>query len=87
MVERVGRSYGYQDTTVVMEAQLAMIKLEPDEHMTFVKGWHPRLPAYGHVRVHSRPAVEGPNGSGKSLTRALTIGPPTTWVCASAIAC
>ena len=50
MVERVGRSYGYQDTTVVMEAQLAMIKLEADEHMTFVKGGIPGFPPMAYTQ-------------------------------------
>jgi len=50
MVERVGRTYGYEDTTVVMEAQLAMIKLEADEHMTFVKGGIPGFPPMAYTQ-------------------------------------
>ena len=50
MVERVGRTYGYADTTVVMEAQLAMIKLEADEHMTFVKGGIPGFPPMAYTQ-------------------------------------
>jgi uncharacterized membrane protein YjjP (DUF1212 family) len=50
MVERVGRTYGYADTTVVMEAQLAMIKLEVDEHMTFVKGGIPGFPPMAYTQ-------------------------------------
>ena len=51
MVERVGRTYGYEDTTVAMEAQLAMIKLEPDEEMTFVKGGIPGLPPMAYTQT------------------------------------
>jgi uncharacterized membrane protein YjjP (DUF1212 family)/uncharacterized membrane protein YjjB (DUF3815 family) len=51
MVERVGRTYGYEDTTVVMEAQLAMIKLEPDENMTFVKGGIPGFPPMAYTQT------------------------------------
>ena len=51
MVERVGRTYGYEDTTVVMEAQLAMIKLEPDEEMTFVKGGIPGFPPMAYTQT------------------------------------
>jgi uncharacterized membrane protein YjjP (DUF1212 family)/uncharacterized membrane protein YjjB (DUF3815 family) len=51
MVERVGRTYGYADTTVIMEAQLAMIKLEADEHMTFVKGGIPGLPPLAYTQT------------------------------------
>ena len=50
MVERVGRTYGYDDTTVAMEAQLAMIKLEPDEEMTFVKGGIPGFPPMAYTQ-------------------------------------
>ena len=50
MVERVGRTYGYEDTTVAMEAQLAMIKLEPDEEMTFVKGGIPGFPPMAYTQ-------------------------------------
>jgi uncharacterized membrane protein YjjP (DUF1212 family)/uncharacterized membrane protein YjjB (DUF3815 family) len=51
MVERVGRTYGYEDTTVAMEAQLAMIKLEADEEMTFVKGGIPGLPPMAYTQT------------------------------------
>ena len=51
IVERVGRTYGYEDTTVVMEAQLAMIKLEPDEEMTFVKGGIPGFPPMAYTQT------------------------------------
>jgi uncharacterized membrane protein YjjP (DUF1212 family)/uncharacterized membrane protein YjjB (DUF3815 family) len=51
MVERVGRTYGYGDTTVIMEAQSAMIKLEADEHMTFVKGGIPGLPPLAYTQI------------------------------------
>jgi uncharacterized membrane protein YjjP (DUF1212 family)/uncharacterized membrane protein YjjB (DUF3815 family) len=51
MVERVGRTYGYEGTTVAMEAQLAMIKLEPDEEMTFVKGGIPGLPPMAYTQT------------------------------------
>ena len=51
MVERVGRTYGYADTTVAMEAQLAMIKLEPDEEMTFVKGGIPGIPPMAYTQT------------------------------------
>jgi uncharacterized membrane protein YjjP (DUF1212 family)/uncharacterized membrane protein YjjB (DUF3815 family) len=50
MVERVGRTYGYEDTKVAMEAQLAMIKLEPDEEMTFVKGGIPGFPPMAYTQ-------------------------------------
>jgi len=50
MVERVGRTYGYQDTTVAMEAQLAMIKLEPDDEITFVKGGIPGFPPLAYTQ-------------------------------------
>ena len=51
MVERVGRTYGYEDTTVAMEAQLAMIKLEADEEMTFVKGGIPGFPPMAYTQT------------------------------------
>ncbi|MGB5168171.1 MAG: hypothetical protein WBP49_07185, partial [Acidimicrobiia bacterium] len=51
MVERVGRIYGYEDTTVAMEAQLAMIKLEPDEELTFVKGGIPGFPPMAYTQT------------------------------------
>jgi uncharacterized membrane protein YjjP (DUF1212 family)/uncharacterized membrane protein YjjB (DUF3815 family) len=51
MVERVGRTYGYKDTTVAMEAQLAMIKLERDEEMTFVKGGIPGFPPMAYTQT------------------------------------
>jgi len=51
MVERVGRTYGYEDTTVAMEAQLAMIKLEADEEMTFVKGGFPGFPPMAYTQT------------------------------------
>lgn len=51
MVERVGRTYGYADTTIAMEAQLAMIKLEPDEEMTFVKGGIPGFPPMAYTQT------------------------------------
>ncbi|AOS97586.1 hypothetical protein AUP74_02170 [Microbulbifer aggregans] len=44
MVERVGRCYGYPDTTVNMDAQSAMIKLDPDAPITFVKCGIPGFP-------------------------------------------
>lgn len=44
IVERVGRSYGYPDTTVNMEAQSAMIKLASDASITFVKCGIPGFP-------------------------------------------
>jgi len=50
MVERVGRTYGYDDTTVIMEAQAAIIKLEPQGHGTFVKGGIPGLPPMAYTQ-------------------------------------
>jgi uncharacterized membrane protein YjjP (DUF1212 family) len=49
MVERVGRTYGYDDTTVMMEAQFATVKLD-DGRAAFVKGGIPGVPplAYTH---------------------------------------
>lgn len=44
MLERVGRVYGYEGTTVLMEAQAALIKLSPDESSTFVKCGIPGFP-------------------------------------------
>lgn len=44
IVERVGRCYGYPDTTVNMEAQSAMIKLTLDGPVTFVKCSNPGFP-------------------------------------------
>jgi uncharacterized membrane protein YjjP (DUF1212 family)/uncharacterized membrane protein YjjB (DUF3815 family) len=51
MVERVGRTYGYPDTTVIMEAQAAMIKLEPDGQGTFVKGGIPGFPPMAYTQT------------------------------------
>jgi uncharacterized membrane protein YjjP (DUF1212 family)/uncharacterized membrane protein YjjB (DUF3815 family) len=48
IVERVGRTYGYEDTTVSMEAQLANIKI--GEHATFVKGGIPGFPPMAHTQ-------------------------------------
>jgi len=49
-VERVGRAYGYEDTTVIMEAQAAMIKLEPDGRGTFVKSGIPGFPPMAYTQ-------------------------------------
>jgi uncharacterized membrane protein YjjP (DUF1212 family)/uncharacterized membrane protein YjjB (DUF3815 family) len=51
MVERVGRTYGYDDTTVLMEAQSAMIKLEPEGRGTFVKGGIPGFPPMAYTQT------------------------------------
>jgi uncharacterized membrane protein YjjP (DUF1212 family) len=48
IVERVGRTYGYEDTTVNMEAQLATIKI--GELATFVKGGIPGFPPMAHTQ-------------------------------------
>jgi uncharacterized membrane protein YjjP (DUF1212 family)/uncharacterized membrane protein YjjB (DUF3815 family) len=48
MVERVGRSYGYEDATVMMEAQSATIKL--DGQTTFVKGGIPGSPPMAYTQ-------------------------------------
>jgi uncharacterized membrane protein YjjP (DUF1212 family)/uncharacterized membrane protein YjjB (DUF3815 family) len=48
IVERVGKTYGYEDTTVNMEAQLASIKI--GEHATFVKGGIPGFPPMAHTQ-------------------------------------
>ncbi len=48
MVERVGRTYGYGDTSVIMEAQSATIML--DGQTTFVKGGIPGLPPLAHTQ-------------------------------------
>jgi len=50
IVEHVGRSYGYEETTVVMEAQAATIKLEPDGPVTFVKCGIPGFPPLAHTQ-------------------------------------
>jgi uncharacterized membrane protein YjjP (DUF1212 family)/uncharacterized membrane protein YjjB (DUF3815 family) len=50
IVERVGRTYGYDDTTVIMEAQSAMIKLEPEGQGTFVKGGIPGFPPMAYTQ-------------------------------------
>ena len=50
MVERVGRTYGYDDTTVIMEAQSATIKLEADGQPTFVKGGIPGFPPMAYTQ-------------------------------------
>ena len=50
MVERVGRSYGYDDTTVVMEAQMATIRLEPEGQSVFVKGGIPGFPPMAYTQ-------------------------------------
>jgi uncharacterized membrane protein YjjP (DUF1212 family)/uncharacterized membrane protein YjjB (DUF3815 family) len=49
-VEQVGRTYGYADTTVLMEAQSAMIKLEPEGRGTFVKVGIPGFPPMAHTQ-------------------------------------
>jgi uncharacterized membrane protein YjjP (DUF1212 family)/uncharacterized membrane protein YjjB (DUF3815 family) len=49
IVERVGRTYGYDDTVVMMEAQSATIEL--DGRMTFVKGGIPGFPPMAHTQV------------------------------------
>ena len=48
MVERVGRTYGYENTLVMMEAQSATIEL--DGQVRFIKGGIPGIPplAYTH---------------------------------------
>jgi uncharacterized membrane protein YjjP (DUF1212 family) len=48
MAERVGRTYGYEDTTVMMEAQSATIKL--DGQGTFVKGGIPGFPPMAYTQ-------------------------------------
>jgi uncharacterized membrane protein YjjP (DUF1212 family) len=48
IVERVGRTYGYEDTTVNMEAQLANIKI--GEQLTFVKAGIPGFPIMAHTQ-------------------------------------
>jgi uncharacterized membrane protein YjjP (DUF1212 family)/uncharacterized membrane protein YjjB (DUF3815 family) len=48
IVERVGRTYGYDDTTVMMEAQSATIKL--DGQTTFVKGGIPGFPPMAYTQ-------------------------------------
>jgi uncharacterized membrane protein YjjP (DUF1212 family)/uncharacterized membrane protein YjjB (DUF3815 family) len=48
IVERVGRTYGYENTTVNMEAQLATIKI--GELSTFVKGGIPGFPPMAHTQ-------------------------------------
>jgi uncharacterized membrane protein YjjP (DUF1212 family)/uncharacterized membrane protein YjjB (DUF3815 family) len=50
IVERVGRTYGYDDTTVIMEAQAATIKLEPEGPVTFVKGGIPGFPPMAYTQ-------------------------------------
>jgi len=48
MVERVGRIYGWDDTTVMMEAQCATIEL--DGKTTFVKGGIPAIPPLAYTQ-------------------------------------
>jgi uncharacterized membrane protein YjjP (DUF1212 family) len=48
IVERVGRTYGYEDTTVNMDAQLASIKI--GEHATFVKAGIPGFPVLARTQ-------------------------------------
>lgn len=48
MVERVGRAYGWDDTTVMMEAQCATIEL--DGKTTFVKGGIPAIPPLAYTQ-------------------------------------
>jgi uncharacterized membrane protein YjjP (DUF1212 family) len=48
MVQRVGRSYGYDDITVIMEAQSATIQL--DRHTAIVKGGIPGIPPLAHTQ-------------------------------------
>jgi uncharacterized membrane protein YjjP (DUF1212 family) len=48
IVERVGGVYGFEDTTVNMEAQLANIKI--GEHVTFVKAGIPGIPILAHTQ-------------------------------------
>ncbi len=50
MVERVGRTYGYPEVTVLMEAQSAMIKLKPEGRATFVKGDIPGFPPMAYTQ-------------------------------------
>lgn len=47
MVERVGRTYGYDDILVMMEAQSATIEL--DGQVRFVKGGIPGIPPLAHT--------------------------------------
>jgi uncharacterized membrane protein YjjP (DUF1212 family) len=48
MVQRVGRSYGYDDIIVIMEAQSATIQL--DRHTAIVKGGIPGIPPLAHTQ-------------------------------------
>lgn len=48
IVERVGQTYGYDDTTVIMEAQMATIKLGGQAN--FVKGGIPGFPPMAHTQ-------------------------------------
>lgn len=50
MVERVGRTFGYPNTTVIMEAQAATMKLDLDDEMTFVKGGIPGFPPMAYTQ-------------------------------------
>jgi len=50
VVERVGRAYGYDETTVIMEAQAAMITLEGEGQTTFVKGGIPGFPPLAYTQ-------------------------------------
>jgi uncharacterized membrane protein YjjP (DUF1212 family) len=50
IVERVGRTYGYDETSVNMEAQSAMIKLEAEDHSTFVKVGIPGFPPLAYTQ-------------------------------------
>jgi len=50
IVERVGKTYGYAETTVTMEAQMAVIKLEADGDSTFVKVGIPGFPPLAYTQ-------------------------------------
>lgn len=50
MVDRVGQTYGYDDTTVIMEAQSAMIKLDSEGEITFAKGGIPGFPPMAYTQ-------------------------------------
>lgn len=50
IVEKVGRTYGYTNTTIIMEAQVAYIKLEREGNATFVKGGIPGFPPMAYTQ-------------------------------------
>jgi uncharacterized membrane protein YjjP (DUF1212 family) len=50
IIERVGRAYGYDETTVAMEAQMAVIKLESEGDSTFVKVGIPGFPPLAYTQ-------------------------------------